>query len=376
MDNSTSILAQFNQMQNSGYFKELERLKKENRNYERLFEDVYCLISYTQIDAMFSFIIKRLLDSFIPQFMAFIMQPPRKTELRQYCYRSMKASNETFSYKTYSILVNYFETSDTYSYDYTKIVEELGENVSIPKELTEKEPVIIMPLKGIGGVYGVIILSEKTIGGTYTEVERQYILHLFGILALTIQNGLHYESSITEPKTNLYTPDYFNIRLKNCIALSQREKMKAGVLMLDIDLFKHFNDTWGHLAGDKVLLTVADKLRELTRIEDCVARFGGEEFIILITNCSKSDLYTIAERIRIAVSNLIVTEKGENLAVTISIGGYHIDFKNTLNEKEIIEKADKALYESKQNGRNRTTIHSLGLYSRAIAIEFKENIFI
>lgn len=371
MENSTSILDQFNQMQNNGSLAELVKLKKDNRNLEHLIDDISCLVSYTKIDAMLSFVITRLLDYFIPQFLAFIMQPPRRTELRQYCYKRMQPTDDKFSYKTYSLLVNYFEHTENPSHDYSEIIKSLNPS-QIPYELTKIGPVIVIPLRGIGGVYGITILSEKTIGSAYTEEERQYVLNLFNILSLTVQNGLHYESSITEPKTNLYTPDYFNIRLKDCIALAKRHEMQAGVLMIDIDFFKHFNDTWGHLAGDKILVAVANEFKELTRIEDCVSRFGGEEFVILILNCSKSDLFAVSERIRIAISDLRVPENDEELSVTISIGGYHIDETNTLTEKSIIEKADKALYESKKTGRNKSTIHSLGLYSRAIFMQYKE----
>jgi diguanylate cyclase (GGDEF)-like protein len=364
MQNSASILAQFNQMQDNGYLSELEKLKKENRNLERLIDDIYSLTSYTQIDTMLSFTISKLLDYFIPQFLAFIMQPPRQKELRQYCYRSMQKTDEAFSYITYSTLVNYFEHSERPSYNYCDILKEL-DPMTIPQELTNKDPVIILPLRGIGGIYGIVILSEKTIGRDYTVNERQYVLHLFSILSLTLQNGLHYESSITEPKTNLFTPDYFSLRLNSILALTRRKEMQAGVLMIDIDFFKHFNDTWGHLAGDKVLVAVANILKKLTRIEDCVARFGGEEFVVLLLNCSRQNLFIAAERIRLVTSELCLSEKKDLLSITVSIGGYHIDKDNRLTGKEVIDKADQAMYESKQEGRNRCTIHSLGLYSRA-----------
>ena len=361
---SSSILAQFNQMQDNGYLLELEKLKKENRNLERLIDDIYNLSSYTRIDEMLNFTITKLLDYFIPQFLAFIMQPPRKKELRQYCYKSMKKTTEQYSYKTYSLLVNYFHHTERPSYNYCDIVKEL-DHTAIPDELTKKNPVIIMPLCGIGGIYGIVILSEKTIGADYTIKEREYVLHLFRILSLTLQNGLHYESSITEPKTNLFTPDYFLLRLKTILALTHRKEMQAGVLMIDIDFFKHFNDTWGHLAGDRVLIAVAKSLKKLTRIEDCVARFGGEEFVVLLINCTRKDFFAAAERIRTVISELRLLENEEKLSITVSIGGYHFDKNNILTEKEIIEKADQAMYESKLKGRNKSTIHSSGLYSCA-----------
>ncbi|HZK19950.1 MAG TPA: GGDEF domain-containing protein [Treponemataceae bacterium] len=369
MKSSATILDQFNNMKNTGFLVELEHLKKENRVLERIIDDIYCLISYTEIDDMLDFVVTKILDYFIPQFLAFIIQPPRKTALRQYCYQSMQASDEKLSYNTYSVLANYFENTITPEYDYSKILNGIGED-AIPEELKKKEPVIIMPLQGIGGGFGIIILSEKTLGTEYTEQERQYILHLFRVLSLTIQNGLHYESSITEPKTNLFTPDYFDLRLNDTLALAKRQEMQAGVLMLDIDYFKNFNDKWGHLAGDKILIAVAKTLKKLTRVEDCVARFGGEEFIILLLNCNRIDLFNVAERMRIAISNLRLTERKKELSITISIGGYHIDSFNDLRGKKIIEKADQAMYESKKNGRNKTTIHSLGLFRRAFSIEF------
>ena len=140
------------------------------------------------------------------------------------------------------------------------------------------------------------------------------------------------------------------------IAFVRRYNAHPAVLMLDIDHFKNFNDTYGHLAGDKVLATLAKTLRHSVREEDCVARFGGEEFVILLSECNPPSLFSVAERIRKEVEKMEVFEKDVRLKVTISIGGSLVKSDKTETPKTIIKRIDDALYQSKENGRNRCTI--------------------
>ena len=134
-------------------------------------------------------------------------------------------------------------------------------------------------------------------------------------------------------------------------------------------MFKNVNDQYGHLKGDEVLINLTRLCHEHIRSTDIFARFGGEEFVVLLVNCSRKDLFTIADRIRIVTSELRLSEKKDNLSITISIGGYYFDKNNILTGKEIIDKADQAMYESKETGRNKCTIHSLGLYNRALSLD-------
>ena len=122
--------------------------------------------------------------------------------------------------------------------------------------------------------------------------------------------------------------------------------------MIDIDHFKNINDTYGHATGDTVLAKIACVLNESCRNEDLAARFGGEEFVIILMHCNENDALNKAEQIR----KQIAATPFDNFSVTASIGvvclpdGCNCDFKN------LFEQADAALYKAKQNGRDRVEL--------------------
>ncbi len=134
------------------------------------------------------------------------------------------------------------------------------------------------------------------------------------------------------------------------------ELQPLSVLMLDVDHFKRFNDTFGHKSGDLVLQMVAQTMRKRLRPSDMVARYGGEEFIILLPHTALSEAQVVAERLRKGVEQCQVSaEQGQELPpVTISIGV--APWRNGEALEEMVEAADKALYRAKANGRNRVEL--------------------
>ena len=128
--------------------------------------------------------------------------------------------------------------------------------------------------------------------------------------------------------------------------------------MADIDTFKDFNDRYGHLVGDAILKEVARTVKENIRQVDAVGRFGGEEFIVILTETDKNGARFAAERIRQAVEDKRIKVYDEDLKVTISIGvsTFPEDAKDL---DAVIDKADKALYRAKQGGRNRVTVFGI-----------------
>jgi diguanylate cyclase len=135
---------------------------------------------------------------------------------------------------------------------------------------------------------------------------------------------------------------------------------------MDIDHFKLFNDTYGHLAGDVVLIELGRILKNLVRSEDVLARFGGEEFIFLISDCKVRTLISIAERIRTTIERIPILYEGQELHVTISLGCSYLHPGNNVTPRTLITQADTALYRSKQEGRNRTSLYKGGLLYRGL----------
>ncbi len=143
-------------------------------------------------------------------------------------------------------------------------------------------------------------------------------------------------------------------KLQSALLEFQSNQTSMGVLFADIDHFKAFNDTYGHNAGDKVLRAVANTLRHNLRDTDTCGRWGGEEFLIIVNNVELPMLETIAEKLRLLVSQAIVEIDHQPHIVTISIGGTLARPGDTL--ESLVHRADKLMYRSKRAGRNRVSI--------------------
>jgi diguanylate cyclase (GGDEF)-like protein len=164
----------------------------------------------------------------------------------------------------------------------------------------------------------------------------------------------------------LYNHAYFLKRLEEEVGKHRRRGKGFGIILIDIDHFKLFNDTYGHLAGDVVLIELGRILKNLVRSEDVLARFGGEEFIFLISDCKVRTLISIAERIRTTIERIPILYEGQELHVTISLGCSYLHPGNNVTPRTLITQADTALYRSKQEGRNRTSLYKGGLLYRGL----------
>lgn len=163
-----------------------------------------------------------------------------------------------------------------------------------------------------------------------------------------------YESSTRDGLTRLYNRKYFTERLTAEVAYSRRHKVKLAVLLLDLDDFKQINDTHGHLAGDMVLRLVSAQMQRLLRVEDLVARFGGEEFVVLARSTGKTEAVRLAERIRESIAELEIPLADRTLKVTLSMGVAALpDVAPEGGPNELIALADARLYKAKAQGKNR-----------------------
>lgn len=153
--------------------------------------------------------------------------------------------------------------------------------------------------------------------------------------------------------TGLFNRRYFDIHLKQMIEKANKESIKLYLIMCDIDNFKHVNDTYGHQAGDKVLTIVSRILKNTLRVTDLIARFGGEEFTILLTDIDISKAIETAERVRAKIEymDFHIEDQIEPLKKTISIGV--TEYKKEESIESFIERADKAMYEAKTTGKNK-----------------------
>jgi len=164
-----------------------------------------------------------------------------------------------------------------------------------------------------------------------------------------------HEISITDSLTRLYNRKHLMETLDKEVSRCQRHNHKFSLLVIDIDHFKTYNDTYGHLAGDEVLSRLASVFKESIRSSDYAARYGGEEFIIMLPEIGPEQGVEAAERIRHKVAEQRFGGEGESIKVTISVGVASYP-ESGEDAESVIRKADEALYEAKERGRNQVVL--------------------
>ena len=165
--------------------------------------------------------------------------------------------------------------------------------------------------------------------------------------------------SLTDPLTTLANRKFFDAALREAIAEARDKKEALSLMMTDIDHFKKFNDSYGHLTGDQVLRLVATSVKQNVKGQDTAARYGGEEFAVILPNTVLRSAITVADHIRRSVmtKELMKRSTGEHLGrVTISIGVATLQKNDT--PQSLIERSDKCLYAAKRHGRNRVMCES------------------
>ena len=163
------------------------------------------------------------------------------------------------------------------------------------------------------------------------------------------------KQSITDGLTKLYNSRHFYNQLKSEVDRSTRYSHPLTMLILDIDHFKDYNDRYGHLEGDKVLLRIGQVIKLLLRKMDSAYRYGGEEFTVILPETDSEEAFTVAQRIRKAIKEIVFSpEPGNYASITISIGMTAYSPLEGLTD--FIQRADKALYVSKEGGRDKVSV--------------------
>ena len=235
----------------------------------------------------------------------------------------------------------------------------LPEDILVAGTLIDFVPqeVQVLPVRYGVATVGVLILAFTQ--PSSAEARAVLTATLPG-LAVALNNTLNHEDlqrvAALDPLTSLYNRRFGLQRLTEEFGRSIRSGDPLGVLMLDLDHFKAINDTYGHLVGDRVLQAVVRATRQVLREGDVFLRYGGEEFIVVLPGAGLDTLAKTAERIRHAVSEAEITESGQRILVTVSVGGSGLPDGRAANPQDLIGLADAALYAAKDGGRDRYVI--------------------
>lgn len=224
--------------------------------------------------------------------------------------------------------------------------------------------VLAVPMEHKGQVVGVLQFTRQIVDG-FTNDEIKLVGSIAGQAALAIANARLYEQTlaltITDPLTGVYNRRHLFRHLEMELRRAERYLDPVTVAMLDIDHFKQLNDHWGHAAGDTVLQQVARVLTRHVRRVDTVARFGGEEFCIVLPRLAREDSLEVAEKLRLAIEAMelqVGPRRIGNLTISVGVATYPRDGTEAVG---LINAADAALYASKRGGRNRSTVYQPGM---------------
>jgi diguanylate cyclase (GGDEF)-like protein len=224
-----------------------------------------------------------------------------------------------------------------------------------PKERpTSGASFLAVPLKAQKRVSGVLLLTRQ--GEPFTARELRLLRIYCNQAAVVLENAIVHEQverlAATDALTGLFNRRYFDSAFARELARCDRSSSSLALLLADIDHFKGFNDTYGHAMGDLILKKVADILSGALRKADVLARFGGEEFVILLPTVTARGALESAERLREAVASAAIHPGGPRKRVTVSIGAALFP-TDASDSESLLKAADEALYEAKRLGRNR-----------------------
>ncbi|MEO7425341.1 MAG: sensor domain-containing diguanylate cyclase [Fibrobacteria bacterium] len=223
------------------------------------------------------------------------------------------------------------------------------------------QDILIAPIHDDRQSVWAVVGLESNRAGVYSQSELQLLKTIMANVTTALTKARMYTEmeklatidGLTQIANHRKFQDIMTMELER----SQRYNTPLTLLLMDIDHFKKFNDTYGHPVGDLVLQMVAKALQGSIRNTDYCARYGGEEFVVVLIQADEAQSRILAERIRNAIETLQIENDGKILRVTVSIGSatFSVD---AANKQELIDNADKAMYSSKQNGRNRVSYFS------------------
>lgn len=230
-----------------------------------------------------------------------------------------------------------------------------------PAPLHQPKSAALLPLVRDGRIVGSLNLGSEDVeryrGTHFTD----FLAHFGAVVAVCLENALNHERlklvGLTDTLTSVANRRYFDQRYEEELLRVERERHPLACLFLDIDHFKHVNDTYGHSVGDYVLQGVARIIKAHLRNVDILARYGGEEFVVVLPGTATEEAMVIAERIRQAVAYKTFNHpEHDPFQVTLSIGVAGVvggEAATGALGQALLDRADSALYAAKNGGRNR-----------------------
>lgn len=324
-----------------------EKLEKNNNKLKRLQKAGKKLNSTIKYDETLE-VVKKVFVDFLD----------KEDNLFMFYYKRMEERDEALSLESQQ---NFrYRANESVKIDMKMIVLQCakrGEILSFNNYFCKEslEHLLLIPIKLQNKIIGVIVTNQEE----EVELEKMnlsLINTLANQIAVALENSIMYNKmknkAIKDGLTQLYNHSYFQEFLTKEVNRSLRTKSSLSILLMDIDNFKHFNDTYGHQAGDEVLRELARTLENNAREYDLVARYGGEEFVVVLPETDEEKAISIGQRFNKVIREMEVKYNDLTLNITASIGA--TTYKSEFSKEQFIEIADEALYKAKENGKDQT----------------------
>ncbi|MGI5174571.1 sensor domain-containing diguanylate cyclase [Treponema sp. OMZ 840] len=257
-------------------------------------------------------------------------------------------------------LIQYLSKTNTI-YTLDELSDLFGNSEPI-RQFTDLNPSLIVPLNQKTILNGILLLGDRIEGKKdipYNEYEKEQIATIASLAAIAVNNAALVEMTTTDIMTRLKLKHYFHKVLADKLEFSKDNELPLCLMMIDVDHFKKINDTHGHACGDLILQQIAKIIVDGIRGQDMAGRYGGEEFTVMLFDTDKQAAFKVADRIRHAVEEHFFEYHGIIIKSSISIGvSMFTPETPDMSVRDLIDQADKALYESKRQGRNRVTLYA------------------
>ncbi len=339
----------------------LESLKKEKGKLEQILQIGRTMSAILNLDELVNFIVHKA-SGIIAAEKASLMFIDKKTG--ELVIKAAKGMDKDVIKKTKIKLGNAIAGMVAQQGE-PMLVKNIEKDVRFKRKTSPKyksKSFLSLPLKIKNEVTGVLNITDKipTPTDIFTEDDLKILSVIIHQAAIAIENAKLYETvtclSITDSLTGIFNHRYFQERLTQEINRTQRYHSPLSLIMLDIDSFKEYNDTYGHLSGDKALKDLTDILRGSIRKVDVAARYGGEEFTIILAETNMQGAKVLAEKIRKATEKHFFTKEKDKPQVQLTVSIGIAEYKKDLSKKDFIERADIALYQAKREGKNKVCL--------------------
>lgn len=337
---------------------------RNKRNLQALLKDFSNVINnILDLDELIDSLLRMIVEGIKPKKVTLMLKYDKQNyQVFQYCdsYLKVKSLKEVQYPNNHPIIQWFIQKNSILTMIEIETLPFFAGLWSAEKEqLYKMETELIVPIKLREQFIGMLILSEKKAGDAYSQEEIDLVYTLMNNAAVVIDNAKMYidlkQQAITDGLTKLYNHRYFHEVLRRYIHEGGTDVFSVAII--DVDLFKLYNDLYGHSAGDKALVTIAEVLKQSTTREDCVARYGGEEFAVIFPNLEGNESLQAIEKIRKAVENKFVSSNDTNEFLTVSIGVATFP-QDAESSEELLECADSAMYVAKRSGRNNCVLYS------------------